>query len=96
MATLTKQPSIFQSENLYIEWEQNVQIWSMFTDLPKEKQGPEIFLTLSTNICECFQHIVVTDIGREDSLQIITDKLDEIYLEDENTGAYMSFKEFYL
>lgn len=83
------------NEEAYAEWKQDIGIWSIFTDLPKEKQGPAVFLSLPQNIRECVRHLAMTDIGGANGLNIIIDTLDKIYLLDENTMAYMSFKEFY-
>ena len=61
----------------------------------ERKARPSIILSLLHNICECVRHLTVTDIGRIDKLQVITDKLDEIYLRNKHTKAYMAFKDFY-
>lgn len=95
MLSLTKQPPILKSKGLYIECKKDIQFWSIFTDLPKEKQNPAVLLTLSTNIRECDWYIDVTGIDWKDDLQLIILNLDKIYLSYENTRAYMAFKEFY-
>ena len=76
-------------------WEQDIEIWSLFTDLPKENQGTAVFFSLPQNICEYVQHSSITDIGLIDRLWVITDKLDQIYLLDKHTMPYMTFKDFY-
>ena len=37
----------------------------------------------------------IADIGQTEGLKLITNQLDEIYLRDPNTSAYMAFKESY-
>ena len=37
MSFFTKPPPILQGEELYTEWMQYTEIWSLFMDLPKEK-----------------------------------------------------------
>ena len=58
-------------------------MWLLFMDLPKEKQDPEVFLSLPQNIHECFQHLAITD-----RLQVITNTLG-IYLHGKHTMAYI-------
>ena len=66
MASFTKHPPILQGEELYLEWKQDIEIWSLFTDLQKEKQGLTVFLSLPQNLCECVQHLAITDINQTD------------------------------
>ena len=75
---------------------QDLQIQMLLTDLPKEKQGPPVFLSLSQNICECITHLSIVDISRAEGLKFITEKFDEIYLQDPNTSAYMVSRIFAL
>ena len=74
---------------------QDLQIQMLLTNLPKENQGPVVFLSLPQNICECVRHLSKVDISRAKRLNSMTEKLDEIYLQDTNISAYMSCKEFY-
>ena len=57
-------------------------------DLPKEKQGPAVFLSLPQNICKCVWHLVRIDLGWTDGLRVIIDKLDKIYLWWTHYGIY--------
>ena len=54
-----------------------------------------MFLSLPQNICEYVRHLSIVDISRAEGLKLISDKLDEIYLQDPNTSPYMVFKDFY-
>ena len=40
-------------------------------------------------------NILPADLGKNDGLKKILDKLDSIFLQDANTRAYLAFKEFY-
>lgn len=95
MATSNKQPPLLEGEDVYENWKQDVEMWSLFTDLSEEKKGPAVFLTLPPNIRECVRELPTSDIGGRDGLKILIKKLDDIYLKDEHTRAYMTFKEFY-
>ena len=59
------------------------------------KTGLAVFLSLPQNIYEYVRHLSIADIGWGEGLELITDKLDEIYLWDLNTSIYMAFKKFY-
>ena len=56
-------------------------------DLPKEKQGLAVFLSLPQDIHKWVWHLVIMDIDWV--------KLDKIYLHDKHTMAYTAFKVFY-
>lgn len=85
----------------FSEWESVYRMGTRCTDLvyvhrlAKSKTGHWDIFDITYERLWMFSTYSI-DIGREDGLQIITDKVDEIYLQDENTGAYMQFKEFYL
>ena len=63
MASFMKQPTILKGEEFYTEWRHDLQIWMLFTDLPKEKQGPVVFLSLPQKICKCVRHLLIVDIS---------------------------------
>ena len=63
--------------------------------MPKERQGPAVFWSLLQNIYENVRYLSIADISQIEGLKLITDKLDEIYLQNPNTSAYTAFKEFY-
>ena len=73
---------------------QDLQIWTLFIDLLKEKHGQVIFLSLPLNTCECVRHLSIVDNSQAEGLKTSMNKLDEIYLQDPNASAYMGFKEF--
>lgn len=75
--------------------ESKVYRFGRYTDLPKDKQSPAVFLSLPPNIWACIQHLAITDISRGDGLKMITDKLDKICLCNMNMLAYMACKDFY-
>ena len=57
MASFTKQTLILQGEDLYTEWKQDIEIWSIheFTPPPQKKKKhrpPTVFLSLSQNITQ--------------------------------------------
>ena len=57
--------------------------------------GPAAYLTLTGRAREEVRDLKPVDIGKETGLDEIIVKLDAVYLKDENTRAYVAFKEFY-
>ena len=66
-----------------------------FIGSTKRKLDPLVFFALSQNIRECVRDLSIADIDRAEGLKSVTDKLDEIYLRQPNTHAYIAFKDFY-
>ena len=88
-------PPVLESEDSYIEWINDLKIWQLFTDLPKAKQGPAVYLSLTGRARECVRDLTPAQISAETGVANITAKLDAIFKKDQNTRAYMAFKEFY-
>ena len=59
----------------------------------KRKTGSSGIIVITTEHMS-HRHLLIVDIGKE-GLKLITNKFDEIYLQDLNTSAYMALKEFY-
>ena len=57
--------------------------------------GPAVYLTLTGRAREAVRDLKPADIGKETGLDEIIVTLDAVYLKDENTRAYVAFKEFY-
>ena len=61
----------------------------------KLKRGPTVYLSLAGKARDAVTDIDVEAIGKDDGVDIIIKKLDEVFLKDKNTLAYMAFKTFY-
>ena len=95
MATSLKAPPVFVEDEDYLSWKNDVNVWQMFTDIKKEKQGPAVYLTLTGRARDAVRELKLEDIGSATGVKQIIDKLDTLYLGDVNSRAYLSFKEFY-
>ena len=89
-----KTPPALVDEDGYGEWLNDVKIWQLFTDLEKKKQGPALYLTLTGRAHECVRELTPEVIGGEDGVKKIIEKLDKLFMKDQNTRAYLAFKEF--
>ena len=90
-----KAPPVFNEEEDYLNWKNDLEVWKLFTDTEKKKMGPAVYLTLTGRAREAVRDLKPEDIGKETGLDEIIVKLDAVYLKDENTRAYVASKEFY-
>ena len=93
-ASQIKAPPVFNEEEDYLNWKNDLDVWKSFTDTEKKKMGPAVYLTLTGRAREAVRDLKPADIGKETGLDEIIVKLDAVYLKDENTHAYVAFKEF--
>ena len=77
------------------EWPNDVKIWQLFTDLEKKKQGSALYLTLTGRARECVPELTPEVIGGDDGVQKIIEKLDKLFMKNQNARAYLTFKKFY-
>ena len=90
-----KAPPVFDDDEDYSSWRNDVEIWQMFTELPAKKQGPAVYLSLKGRAREAVRDLSPIEIGDDDGLKTIMTKLDSIFLKEKNTRAFLAFKEFY-
>ena len=86
-------PALSESQS-YVTWLKELEIWQAFTDVPLEKQGPAIFLTLEDKAREAVLELPVADIKGSDGVKNITTKLDTLYKKDEAQLGYEAYDNF--
>ena len=94
MATDYKAPPLLSKSSNYESWLKEIQIWQTFTNLPANKQGPAIFLTLEGKAREAILELDVSQISSEDGVKKVTDKLDTLYSKDKVQTAYECYDRF--
>ena len=90
-----KAPPVFSEDDDYLSWKNDITVWQMFTDLDKKKQGFAVYLAMTGRAREAVREIPTRELGADDGLTKIIQKLDSLFLKDESTRAYISFKEFH-
>ena len=85
--TNLKTPPLLSEEGNYTEWKNDLAIWQLYTDLDKKKRGPAVYLSLSGRAREAVRSIPAADLGGDDGLKLITNKLDGILEQDKNTSV---------
>ena len=88
MTTNMKMHPTLKDDVCYQPWVHDVKVWCMFTDLSKTKRGPAVYLSLAGKARDAVTYIDVEAIGKDDGVDIIIKKLDEVFLKDKNTLAY--------
>ena len=90
-----KTPPILVDEAGYREWKDDLEIWELFTDLDKVKRGPAVYLTLSGRARDCVRELTKEQIGAQNGVKQIVDKLDKVFLKDKDTQTFVAFETFY-
>ena len=80
----------------YERWKEDLAIWEMFSDLSGAKKAQFLFLSLKDKAKESLSEVKAADLAEnEDGVKLITDRLDKVFLKDENTRAFYAFQTFY-
>ena len=95
MATALKTPPILSDDIPYSDWKNDVNIWKLYTDLDKKKRGPALYLTLTGKARECVRSLKAEEIGGDNGLDLIVNKLNAVFEDDINMQTFTCFQEFY-
>ena len=90
-----KTPPVLSDVISYTDWKFDLEMWKLYAKLENKRKGPAVYLSLSGEAKECLRVLNHVDIGKENGLDLIIATLDKHFLKDENTRAYIAFKEFY-
>ena len=94
MQTL-RTPPVLAGQESYLEWKDDIKVWELFTDLEKKRRGPAVYLTLTGTARDCVRDLTIEEIGADEGVKKITDKLDKVYLKDKDTQTFVAFESFY-
>ena len=72
----------------------HIQLWSKFTDLAKNKQGPAVFLSLEGETQEAVLQLAENVINSDSGVKHIIERLDSIYKKDELLKKYKALEAF--
>ena len=78
----------------YDVWKKDIELWKLFTDLPKEKVAIAIHLSLSGRARQATSEISINDMKSDNGFKILMDKLDRVFLQDENWRCFNSYLSF--
>ena len=92
---INKMPPIFKDDMDFLSWKNDIDVWLLFTDIDKTKHGPAIYLALEGKAREAVRDIDKQKLSSDEGASAIIEALEKVYLKDENTRAYLAFKNFY-
>ena len=90
-----RNPPPFTDDLSYEDWKQDVSIWESFTNLEKKKRGPALYLSLQGKARECCRGLTQNQIGGDSGVELILNKLDDVFQEDKDMRTFMAFRTFY-
>ena len=79
---------------VYENWTKEIKICQIFTDLPKEKQGPAIYLTLAGKAREAVLELDIEMLNDDSGVNNVLKRLDKLFLQDSNQSTYMAYDKF--
>ena len=90
-----KNPPIFKEEECeYEDWKKDLELWTLLTDLPKNKVAIAVHLSLSGRARQATSELSVDDLKSEDGISRLIAKLDRVYLQDENWRCFNNYLAF--
>ena len=89
-----KNPPILNENTNYESWERSLDLWELVTDLPVEKRGPAVVLSLNARDKEKVLELTTVQLTSAVGIKLIKDKLATIYKKDSVDQAYETFEKF--
>lgn len=81
-----------EDDSKYKDWKKGLKIWQALTGLKSEKQDPAVYMTLRDKPKEAVLELEVNKISGVNDVNIITDRLDKIFLKDEIQSTYLAYE----
>ena len=95
MATPTvKSPPLWTSEMTYEDYKKEIEVWKLLKCASNKEEGPIIYRVLTGEAKAAAKKLTVEQIGSENGLLLIIDKLDELYLADKNQRICAALEAF--
>ena len=102
MATVTPTLSIaakyglpqFKENRDFDQWEHEIEVQKMVTDLPETKHGSVVFLSLSEKVRQQLKCITKEELAGNDGLTKIMEKLRELYAASKDQIMYLAYEKF--
>ena len=88
-----KAPQFLSSCKTYDDWCKMVRVWKKFTDLPPEKQGAAMFLSLNGETLDAALELEEEVISKDGVKSIMT-RLDELYKKDDTLSKFHTLESF--
>jgi len=89
-----KKPPLIDKTKSYSDWVRLIKIWTKFTDLDKNKQGPAILMTLQGKSLDAALELTDTEISADTGVNLIIAKLNLLYEKDEINSKFEDLENF--
>ena len=89
-----KFPPIYKEGNSYAEYTRDLDIWLLIKVAQPEEQGPLVHRTLTGKSKAACRDLTVTQIGSANGLKLIRERLDKLYLGEQNLRIYNALDSF--
>ena len=87
-------PDYDESKTTWREYKKEIEVWSSLTSLPKDKHGPALWMALKGKAKEAVKEMEINDIKDENGLEVMIQKLDDLFKTDDNQAAYLAYRDF--
>ena len=84
----------YQKVKIYEEWLKLIKVWRCFTDLPANRQGSTLVLSLEDEALDSVLEIDDVDIAKENGVDGITESLNRLLKKDSTITKYQTFEAF--
>ena len=78
----------------YDEWAREIEIWQMVTEIPKEKQGAMIYLSLEGQARQCCKSVPTDKLQGENGVKELMLKLKTLFAKDSEQAAFKAYEQF--
>ena len=78
----------------YEEWAREIEIWQIVTDVPKDKQGALIYLSLEGQARQCCKSISTDKLKGDGGVTELMKKLEELFAKDSEQAAFTAYEQF--
>ena len=90
-----KTPPMFrENETDYEQWKKDIELWTSFTDLPKEKMAIAVHLSLTGRARQASSELTVSELKSDTGIDNLLLKLDRVFLQDKNWRCFNNYLAF--
>lgn len=89
-----RQPPEFDEKKSFESWKNEVEIWSLVTDLDKKKHALAVTLSLAGRARDIALEIPAADLNKDDGMTTLMTALDNVFLKEEKDRAYEAYLDF--
>ena len=81
-------PPQYTKDMSYADWKKEIDFWQIATEVKEEKQGTQLFLSLTGKSREAVRELSKEELIGKDGVKKVLDKLDTLWLEDEKMESW--------